>query len=152
EDNGTLVFDRSDSVTFGGTISGTGNLVQGSLAHSDGTLTLTGTNNYSGGTLVNRSTLAVKNDGNFGTGALTLHGGTLEALGDIISSKAVILLSPGGTFLADAGTDSTLSGPILGISLRSIGGGSSLTKVGDGILRLTGTSSYGPTIVNGGVL
>ena len=56
------------------------------------------------------------------------------------------------SFLADAGTDSTLSGSILGISLRSIGGGASLTKVGDGILRLTGTSSYGGTIVNGGLL
>ena len=45
-DNGALVFDRSDAVTFAGTISGTGTLAQ----IGTGTLTLSGINSHTGGT------------------------------------------------------------------------------------------------------
>ena len=47
-DNGTLAFDRSDAVTFGGVISGTGNVVQ----RGTGTLTVTAANTYTGTTTV----------------------------------------------------------------------------------------------------
>src|SRR5262249_21521798 len=46
--NGTLAFDRSDSVTFSGAISGTGGLVQS----GSGTLTLSGQNTFQGATTV----------------------------------------------------------------------------------------------------
>jgi len=124
-----------------------------------GTLTLTGTNTYSGGTDINGGILAVNSDANLGaaplglgTGPLSFDGGTLEALGaggGIISSKGITLNAGGGTFLADAGTTSTLSGAISGVG--------SLTKDGLGTLALTvaltGTSTYGgDTIVKGGTL
>ena len=48
-DNGALVFDRSDAVTFGGAISGSGSVAQNGTS----TLTLSGANSYSGGTLFN---------------------------------------------------------------------------------------------------
>ena len=51
----------------------------------------------------------------------------------------------GGTFLADAGTGSTLSGVI--------SGSGSVTKAGPGSLTLTGANSYsGGTSLNGGIL
>jgi fibronectin-binding autotransporter adhesin len=81
-------------------------------------LTLTGVNTYSGGTNLNGGILAVNSDVNLGTGALSFNGGTLQALvagGGIDSSKAVNLAVGGGTFLADAGTASTLSGTITGV-------------------------------------
>ena len=124
-----------------------------------GTLTLTGTNTYSGGTDINGGILAVNSDANLGaaplslgTGPLSFNGGTLEALGaggGITSSKAITLNAGGGTFLADAGTTSTLNGAISGVG--------SLTKDGLGTLALTvaltGTSTYGgDTIVKGGTL
>ncbi len=53
-DNGTLAFDRSDAVTFGGVISGSGGLVQmGSVSEP---LVLTGINTYTGGTTINSGT------------------------------------------------------------------------------------------------
>jgi autotransporter-associated beta strand protein len=51
-----------------------GNIINsGSLTKiGAGTLTLTGTNTYSGGTNLNGVILAVNSDGNLGTGALSL--------------------------------------------------------------------------------
>jgi autotransporter-associated beta strand protein len=113
-----------------------------------GTLTLTGTNTYSGGTNPNGGILAVNSDINLGTGPLTFDGGTLEALaagGGIFSSKPITLNSGGGTFLADAGTSSTLSG--------IISGPGAWTKTGSGTLILSGTNTYGGgTNLNGGIL
>src|SRR4029077_21277132 len=99
--NGILLFNRSDSVAFGGVISGVGSLTKDGL----GTLTLTGANTYSGGTNLNGGIIAVNSDVNLGTGPLSFNGGTLEALtagGGITSSKAVTLNAGAGTFLADA--------------------------------------------------
>ena len=113
-----------------------------------GSLTLTGANTYSGGTNFNAGTIAVSNDANLGIGSLTFNGGTLEALatgGGIVSSKAIVLNAGGGTFLADNGTISTLSGVISGAG--------SLTLSGIGETILTGTNTYaGGTIVTGGIL
>ena len=84
----------------------------------------------------------------WGLGLLSFNGGTLEALvagGGIDSSKAVILAVGGGTFLADAGTASTLSGAITGVG--------AWTKAGPGTLTLTGMNTYsGGTNLNGGIL
>ena len=132
-DNGSLVFDRADGLTFGGAISGTGTVQQ----NGTGTTTLSGANTYIGGTDFNAGILAVNSNSNLGTGVLRFNGGTLEALaakGGIISGKAVTLNAGGGTFLAGAGTASTLSGAISGVG--------SLTKDGPGTLILSGASTY----------
>jgi fibronectin-binding autotransporter adhesin len=69
-DNGTLAFDRSDSVTFGGLINGTGTLVNlGSSA-----LILTGNNSYSGGTAVDNGTVVTASNGALGTGPVSITG------------------------------------------------------------------------------
>src|SRR5260221_5835905 len=92
--------------------------------------------------------LAVNSDSNLGTGPISFDGGTLEALraaGGIISTKDVTLAAGGGRFLADPGTDSTLSGVISGIG--------AFTKDGAGRLTLTGQNTYeGGTNFNGGIL
>jgi autotransporter-associated beta strand protein len=85
---------------------------------------------------------------NLGTGALSFNGGTLEALtpgGGITSSKAVTLNAGGGTFSANTGTSSILSGVI--------SGSGSFTKDGPGTLTLTGVNTYcGGTTVGSGTL
>src|SRR5271165_1897812 len=123
--------------------------VGGSLTKvGTGTLTLTGANTYTGGTNLNGGILAVNSDSNLGTGLLTFNGGTLEALaagGGLVSSKPITLNAGGGTFLADTGTTSILSG--------AIGGVGAWTKTGPGTLTLSAANTYsGGTNLNGGIL
>src|SRR5271165_75403 len=132
------------STTFSGLISGTGSLIK----NGAGTFTILGTNTYSGGTSFNGGIVAVDSDANLGTGPLSFNGGTLEALaagGGITSTKPVTLNAGGGTFLADTGTASTLSGAISGVG--------TFTKNGLGTLTLTGANTYtGATTVVAGAL
>ena len=73
----TFEIDNAAAVTdVTGAITGTGGLIK----TGDGTLTLIGTNTYSGGTSLNGGIVAVDSDSNLGTGALSFNGGTLEAL------------------------------------------------------------------------
>ncbi len=67
-DNGSLVFNRSDDVIFGGIVSGSGSLVKtgGKL------LTLTGANTYAGGTTVEGGTLEIASGAALGTGSVTV--------------------------------------------------------------------------------
>src|SRR5208283_353447 len=109
---------------------------------------LTGINTYTGGTSFNGGIVAVDSDANLGTGALSFDGGALEALaagGGIVSSKTITLNAGGGTFLADSGTTSTLSGAISGVG--------SFTLEGLGTLILSGDNTYsGATNVASGTL
>jgi fibronectin-binding autotransporter adhesin len=112
--DGVLVFDRSDDVTFSQEISGSGLLVQA----GDSTLTLTGTNSYTGGTVIAAGTLRVGDGGTVGT----------LGTGDILTF---------GTLLFDRSDDVTVSDDIYG------DGG--ITKLGAGTLTLSGFNSYGGT-------
>ncbi|WP_295493664.1 filamentous hemagglutinin N-terminal domain-containing protein, partial [Sphingorhabdus sp. EL138] len=66
--NGTLAFNRSDNISYGGIISGTGSLTKSGA----GTLTLTGANNYSGATTISAGSLIIGGAGTAGTGALSI--------------------------------------------------------------------------------
>lgn len=57
--NGALQFQRSDATTFGGVISGTGQV----LATNAGTVTFTGTNTYTGGTVIGGNAGLIVGDG-----------------------------------------------------------------------------------------
>ena len=61
--NGTLLFDRSDTLAFGGMISGSGSLVQA----GPGTTVLTGANSYTGGTTIAAGTLRLGDGGTSGS-------------------------------------------------------------------------------------
>jgi autotransporter-associated beta strand protein len=135
----------SGVIEDGGAAGGTG----GELVKvGSGTLTLLGTNSYSGGTAFDGGIVAVEHDINLGTGPLSFDSGTLEALtsgGGIISDKTVKLNIFGGTFLADDGTVSTLE--------NIISGPGELTKAGPGTLILTNENIYtGGTTISGGTL
>ena len=93
--NGTLTFNRSDDLSYNGTISGSGAL----LKLGAGTLTLSNTNAYSGNTTIGA-----------GAGAAVLRAAASGALG-----SGTINLDPSGnasTARLELAGDSTLSNPI----------------------------------------
>ncbi|WP_176037873.1 autotransporter-associated beta strand repeat-containing protein [Brucella tritici] len=140
--NGTLSFNRSDSKTYSGNISGTGSVQQ----NGNGTLILSGTNSYSGGTTISAGTLQVASDDKLGvaSGKVTLDGGTLNLAGAITSGRAYTVTSRNGTIDTGTNTD-TISGVVSGAGR--------LTKAGSGTLVLTGTNSYsGGTTISAGIL
>jgi autotransporter-associated beta strand protein len=95
-DNGTLAFDRSDTVTYAGVISGTGAVSQ---IGTDITV-LTGANTYTGTTTVSSGSLYINGDQSGATGTTTVaSGATIGGTGTIGGSVMVAnggTLSPGG--------------------------------------------------------
>jgi outer membrane autotransporter protein len=92
-DNGSLVFNRSDAMTFPGIVSGTGALIQS----GSGSLTLTNANTYSGGTVIDRGTLLVDNTQALGIGNVTVNGGILAADPQPINVRGNYTQNAGGT-------------------------------------------------------
>jgi autotransporter-associated beta strand protein len=136
---GTIDTQGNNSV-FSGVIQGAGALT----TISTETLSLTGANTYAGGTNLNAGILNVNADAALGAGVLTFNGGTLQAGGSLITSKAMTLNAGGGTIDTN-GYSAALSGVI--------GGAGALTKTGLGTLTLNAANTYGgATTVNAGVL
>ncbi|MFK2931121.1 autotransporter-associated beta strand repeat-containing protein [Dyella agri] len=127
-DNGSLVFDRSDNVSFAGVVSGSGSLTQAGT----GTLTLTGNNTYTGGTTISAGTLQLGNGGTTGwvVGDVTDNGSLVFDRSDNMSFAGVV---SGSGSLTQAGTGTlTLTG---GNTYAGI------TKISAGTLALTGNGS-----------
>ena len=102
-DNGTLAFDRSDTVAFPGVISGSGGLAQ----IGPGTTTLTGANTYTGGTTISAGTLQLGNGGTSGSilGNVADSGALAFNRSDTVSFPGVI---SGGGGLAQLGAGTTI--------------------------------------------
>ena len=76
-DNAALVVADPSAVTLPGAISGSGSLSK----QGGGVLTLTGTNDYSGGTQITAGSVALASATPLGTGTVDLAGGTLQFTG-----------------------------------------------------------------------
>jgi len=137
---GKLVFNRSNAITVANVISGTGSVTQAGT----GTLTLSGVNTYTGGTLVSSGAIAVQNARALGTGALTMKPNTqliIDGNGFNIANAVVFAAAGDPTITVGTGLTDTISGVISGPG--------SLTVNGGGTLVLTATNTYtGPTVVS----
>lgn len=95
-DNGTLAFNRTDTVSFNGLISGAGGVQQSGA----GVTVLAGVNSYTGATDVTAGSLYINGDQSGATGATTVgNGATLGGMGTIGGSVTVVdggSLAPGG--------------------------------------------------------
>ena len=144
-DNGTLAFNRSDTLTYAGKIYGTGGVTQA----GSGTTVLSGSNTYSGATNINAGVLSVRADSNLGTGSsIVFGGGTLQIAGtSAFSSSKGVMLNSTGTINVTNSAGATFSGVI------GSGGSAGMYKAGAGTLILTGTNTYtGLTTISGGTL
>jgi autotransporter-associated beta strand protein len=131
------------SMELSGVINGSSTLTKTGA----GTLTLSASNLYSGGTHFNNGTIAVGNNNAFGPGVVTFDvndNNTLQAAVDGLSISNLITLSKNG--VVDTNNFSlTLAGDITGPG--------SLNKIGAGQLRLSGAHDFiGGTTVSAGML
>jgi autotransporter-associated beta strand protein len=141
ETHAGLAFYQTVDGTHAGRISGSGTL----LAYGPGALTLTADNTHRGGTAFS-NVLKLSRDANLGApeSALLIAGGTLVALDDLTLARRVVAGSAGARFDSH-GHDIRID--------RPVDGPGGLTKLGAGVLHLSGAQAYaGATVVAGGGL
>ncbi len=128
--SGTATFqvgNTNKSTTFTGTIvDGTGSVTVALAKAGSGTLILTGSNTYSGGTIISAGTLKIGDGGVSGI----IGGGTITNSGSLVFNRSDSV---------------TLT--------NSIGGTGSITKYGGGMLSLTAANTYtGSTTIEAGTV
>jgi autotransporter-associated beta strand protein len=114
-----------------------------------GTLTLTGTNAYTGGTNINGGILALGSAAALGTtGTISFGGGTLQYSAANTTDYSNRFSNAAGQAYS---IDTNGQNVTLASNLTSSGG--TFTKLGAGILTITGTDTYtGGTTISGGTL
>jgi len=122
-DNATLVFDRSDNVTYTGNISGTGTLVQSGT----GTLHIRLLNFTPGSTVINAGTLDIDSvssvSGNIvNNSALIFEPNSVLTYGGVISGNGTVTVGSGGTLIL-TGTNSYTGETTIGAVTLQLGNG-----------------------------
>ncbi|MGA7815225.1 autotransporter-associated beta strand repeat-containing protein, partial [Caballeronia sp.] len=106
-DNAALAFNRSDTATYGGVVSGPGSLTQ----QGSGTTVLTGGNTYTGGTTISAGTLQLGNGGNTGSvagniidnAALAFNRSGTATYGGVVSGFGSLTQQGSGTTVLTGG-------------------------------------------------
>jgi len=144
--------DGGTSSILSGSISGVGSFAK--IGH--GTLTLTGSNTYSGGTALDNGALIVAATNALGTGPVTVNDPTLLQIDPHVTITNAIAISNGGT-LINGGTiqvSATAGGPAAAITTSV---GATITNESGGMIMGFGliaiqTTSGTATITNSGVI
>ena len=160
DNNGALVFNRSDAVAFAGDINGTGSMTKSGA----GTLVYTGNATHTGGTTIDSGTLEIRESGSifgnitnnaalvFNRSADTTFAGDISGTGSLTWKGArKLTLTGNNTF---TGTTTVVAGRTLQIG---DGGGSgsiagNITNDGDLVFDRTGDLSYAGSIDGSGTL
>ncbi len=157
----TLTVRQAGTSTFGGVLGGPGANENNFNLTFDGpgTLTLTGSNTYTGATKLSGGTLAVSTLANGGTSSGI--GASTNAASNLVFDGGKLRYTGAGSVATDRGFTLNAGGGTIdvlnGATTLVVGGGGTgaggLVKEGAGILTLTGTSNYtGGTTVSAGTL
>jgi outer membrane autotransporter protein len=138
-DAGTLAFDRADTTTFPGIVSGTGAVTQ----IGTGTTVLTGANSYTGGTSITAGTLQLGNGGTAGS----IVGNVADA-GTLAFNRADIVTFP-GTITGIGGLSQIGSGTTILTAANSYTGA---TNIAAGTLQVDGSITSPTTVQSGATL
>jgi autotransporter-associated beta strand protein len=164
--NSQTVTVASNSLTFGGAISGVGYSL---TKNGSGALILGGANTFTGGVILNAGTLGINNAAALGNGSFTIAGGTIDnTSGAAITNSRNNTISWNANFTFAGSNDLNLGTGAVTISAPrtvttsssnlTMGGvisgmGFSLTKNGSGALILGGANTFsGGVILNAGTL
>ena len=169
-DNAALVFNRSDSITFDGSISGTGSVDK----QGAGTLILTGANTFTGTLTVSAGALQIGNGGTTGSIAgdvvtnatlvfnrsgTTTYGGTLSGTGGLTQAGSGTLVLTGtstytGATTISSGVINVHSNNALGATTGgvTVANGAALELQGGVTIGVKPLSVVGTGIANGGAL
>jgi autotransporter-associated beta strand protein len=138
-DDGSATVDA----ILSGVLSGTGGITK----TGNGTLSLTGTNTYAGGSTINAGVVVVNSAASLGatSGGLALNAGTLEIATGYSTTRVITLGDATSTFQVDPSQTFTVT--------SAIGGSGSLNKTGAGTMVLGAAETYtGSTNVSAGTL
>src|SRR5207248_2391694 len=144
-DNGTLAFNRSNTLTFGNVISGTGAVQQ----VGSGTTILTATNTYAGGTTISAGTLQLGNGGASGSVAGNITDNATLAINRSDNFVLANTISGSGAFQQNGSGITRMTGT------NTYGGG---TTISSGTLQLGAggagatTGSITGNVVDNGIL
>lgn len=146
----SLTTTAATNSTYDGTIiNGNGSAVVGLTKAGIGTLTLTGSNGYTGATNINGGALALGGANVLaGGGDIGFGGGTLQYSAVNTADYSARIKNSTGAIVIDTNNQSVTFASALAAS--NVGG---LTKTGSGTLFLNAVNAYtGPTAVNAGTL
>jgi autotransporter-associated beta strand protein len=137
---GGLTNNSSATETIALGLTGAGNVTQ----NGAGTLILSASNGYSGGTILNGGTVVAANNSSFGAGVVSVQSNATIATGASITLTNTLGVSNGAT--------ATLNNAGYGLMENgAIGGNGALNLIGAGTTTLNSANSYsGGTTLNGG--
>jgi fibronectin-binding autotransporter adhesin len=143
--NGYLLFDRTDALTYDGVVSGNGGLYQ----YASGILTLTGASTYTGNTVIYGGTLALSGNGSIADAYNVVDYGTFDISN---TSNGASITSLNGSGTVNLGAQSLTLSDAFDTFSGAISGSGGLT-LSAGNETLTGTNTYtGDTAINSGTL
>ena len=141
--NSQFKINSTSDQALAGVLSGSGELIK----DNSGTLTLSGVNTYTGGTVLADGTLALGSADALGpSGTITFSGGTLQ-----FSESNTIDYSARFATVDNQSFNFHTNDQDITLESDLISTGGSLTKLGGGTLTLTGTNTYtgGTTLASG---
>ncbi|WP_028389486.1 autotransporter domain-containing protein [Legionella fairfieldensis] len=154
--NASLIFNRSNTLVYGGVISGTGNVTQS----GSGTLVLINDNTYQGDTIISAGTLQLGNGGTSGSvqgnivnnGALIFDRSDTVAYGGMIGGTGSVTQSGSGTLIFT--NDSTYTGDtIISAGTLQLGnGGTSGSIQGNIVNNASLVFNRADSLIYGGVI
>ena len=130
-----FLFNSSDNLTVENVIAGAGKVTK----KGSGTLTLSKSNSYTGGTSITEGTLSAGNVGAVGTGPLTVDNATFSVVSGTVSASSV-------TFTGDSTFDSSSGWNLL----NNLSGSGTLTLTGSGYLAVK--NGYTAASYNGDII
>ncbi len=141
-DNGVLSFDRSDATLFSGVISGSGSVED----LDPDSLTLTGNNSYSGGTVLNNGTLIVAASNALGTGTVEVNDPTQLIVDPGVTIINPVAINDNGTLVNEGNIEVSQPGRGAGAAITVSGGGTVTNAAG---AMIAGSGLIGIDVLSG---